>query len=181
MIVRILFQSTLPARGATGVIDVRPGLIAPISIHAPREGSDTIKWALMDVQDAFQSTLPARGATSSLNPAPSLPFNFNPRSPRGERRNTTGLSLVGFSHFNPRSPRGERLAAIAVAQITTAFQSTLPARGATAGQQRRHPYRAISIHAPREGSDRDSYRPYYCGAYFNPRSPRGERPVCALF
>ena len=35
----------------------------------------------------------------------------------------------------------------------TTFLSTLPARGATGGQLPRRVRRAISIHAPREGSD----------------------------
>ena len=35
----IRFQSTPPARGATGVLGVC-GLVVAISIHAPREGGD---------------------------------------------------------------------------------------------------------------------------------------------
>ena len=35
-------------------------------------------------------------------------------------------------YFNPRSPHGERLPRKQAAERTTAFQSTLPARGATA-------------------------------------------------
>ena len=55
--------------------------------------------------------------------------DFNPRSPRGERRRR--LDDVGdVRHFNPRSPRGERL------------------RGE--GQEDAD---RISIHAPRVGSD----------------------------
>ena len=34
----------------------------------------------------------------------------------------------------------------------------------------------ISIHAPREGSDRRRYRSLRFHRNFNPRSPRGERP-----
>ena len=34
----------------------------------------------------------------------------------------------------------------------------------------------ISIHAPREGSDRDNIRKPLADLNFNPRSPRGERP-----
>ena len=81
----IKFQSTLPARGAT-----QPhGADAPkfgISIHAPRTGSDQVK--------AFNIALAL--------------FDFNPRSPHGER-----LSQDTSSHAPPL------------------FQSTLPARGAT--------------------------------------------------
>ena len=57
-----LFQSTLPARGATDL--PLPGVetCAEISIHAPRTGSDLC----------------------SAHPCPSAP-DFNPRSPHGER------------------------------------------------------------------------------------------------
>ena len=78
------------------------------------------------------------------------------------------------------------------------FQSTLPARGATAIVWRSvslivisiHapregsdifdtlviPYTVISIHAPREGSDMYLSIITHSAADFNPRSPRGERP-----
>ena len=38
-------------------------------------------------------------------------------------------------------------------QEDTIFQSTLPARGATSARNQRTPTGAISIHAPRTGSD----------------------------
>ena len=34
-----------------------------ISIHAPREGSDSVGKVIMKMDNPFQSTLPARGAT----------------------------------------------------------------------------------------------------------------------
>ena len=61
-----VFQSTLPARGATG----RMGVYHQtrwISIHAPRTGSDIIIDAFKPPRFTFQSTLPARGATSACN------------------------------------------------------------------------------------------------------------------
>ena len=78
------FQSTLPMRGAT--MDV-PGTAGGqhISIHAPHAGSDS-------------------AAVFSAVPWP----DFNPRSPCGERRYV--------SHMSVRHQR---------------FQSTLPMRGAT--------------------------------------------------
>ena len=56
------------------------------------------------------------------------------------------------------------------------FQSTLPA-----GERHRHQNRCaipicISIHAPRGGSDHQRRSNINPAAYFNPRSPRGERP-----
>ena len=169
----MVFQSTLPARGAT----------------------DSIRYGLQAVQ--FQSTLPARGATSSslyiLNRyrisihAPRegsdfgafllsvLVFDFNPRSPRGER--LLGFLRVGFCHyFNPRSPRGERLRLTANTNVFTRFQSTLPARGATPDVISETLTHIISIHAPREGSDLTATDIIMPPENFNPRSPRGERP-----
>ena len=78
------------------------------------------------------------------------------------------------------------------------FQSTLPARGATAeylsaiahrsisihaprtGSDQRLPcktarFLCISIHAPRTGSDGKCAAALRCSCYFNPRSPHGER------
>ena len=62
------------------------------------------------------------------------------------------------------------------------FQSTLPARGATdlSGFSQIRVY--ISIHAPREGSD--SCSKFFAGSNkmdFNPRSPRGERPIVIMW
>ena len=152
-----LFQSTLPARGATTL----QGSAASVLI--------------------FQSTLPARGATSAR--AFALPdyLNFNPRSPHGERpaagaprKQRSAISIhaprtgsdersrfcpagllefqstlpargatcrwrsaeTAFCYFNPRSPHGERPSATR-AFGTSRFQSTLPARGATFSLQNR--------------------------------------------
>ena len=126
-----IFQSTLPARGATPCL--------------PRGGQST---------RLFQSTLPARGATELDNARRMGKRYFNPRSPRGERRaivkHRTAKTAIFQStlpargatrcaseshsrtgYFNPRSPRGERQ--IEVAEINESED--------------------ISIHAPREGSD----------------------------
>ena len=145
------FQSTLPARGATQVVQHGVVLLG-ISIHAPREGSDPgkagrhhcgtdfnprsprgerpFRLCLFQAPIAFQSTLPARGATTAHFGVLNFSPYFNPRSPRGERRNLICAALIQYN-FNPRSPRGERLGNTLVGQST----------------------RMISIHAPREGSD----------------------------
>ena len=171
-----LFQSTLPVWGATHLLG-RHAVRIGISIHAPRVGSD-----------------------HGYSPFRILPDNFNPRSPCGERR-TEGtpehpcdpfqstLPVWGAtgpvaghtpstSYFNPRSPCGER-----------------PVLFRSAKKDDR-----ISIHAPRVGSDvivkrseiprsifqstlpvwgATSAFPVLCfpPAYFNPRSPCGERLV----
>ena len=148
-----IFQSTLPARGAT-----RP---QPADAHGSR----------------FQSTLPARGATGPPGRTTALRSDFNPRSPHGERQ-PKPPPLRGLRNFNPRSPHGERHSIIdyqsagftisihaprtgsdVVVKVpicrAAEFQSTLPARGATSARAQL------------------PLRP----AHFNPRSPHGERPA----
>ena len=173
-----LFQSTLPARGATFAAASSAVALSQISIHAPRTGSDHHR----------------RGGYVRIR-------NFNPRSPHGERQDTT------FSGVCP-----------------TSFQSTLPARGATRTGISPHCISSISIHAPRTGSDNKAYSTYEtvmisihaprtgsdtrsieadgkreisihaprtgsdnrvltfaeASAHFNPRSPHGERPFIKL-
>ena len=145
------FQSTLPARGATGA----------------NVGN-------MRTSKKFQSTLPARGATASCSAESCLPRYFNPRSPHGERpqNQAAGLRLGNFNprsphgerltgsryfsfsaYFNPRSPHGERLRSENNVNIRVLFQSTLPARGATNMLSTFFMLSNISIHAPRTGSD----------------------------
>ena len=124
-----LFQSTLPARGAT----IHPmQLDAPrhISIHAPRTGSDENGAHVGDPSSLFQSTLPARGATV-ISYTPSVPAIISIHAPR------TGSDIATLPHaykhpnFNPRSPHGERPVFTLTRLRLWLFQSTLPARGAT--------------------------------------------------
>ena len=144
------FQSTLPAGGATEpIILIASGI--PISIHAPRRGSDFQGLCLIDPTD-----------------------DFNPRSPQGERPETVFLLLpltifqstlpaggatahrdepIQANNFNPRSPQGERQNAAIDANIVKTFQSTLPAGGATFEFGAASIAFIISIHAPRRGSD----------------------------
>ena len=60
---KFVFQSTLPARGATVGMAILPPKLTRISIHAPRTGSDRRR-----------------------NESVCRTRNFNPRSPHGERR-----------------------------------------------------------------------------------------------
>ena len=123
-----LFQSTLPARGAT-YLRGSPALPAPISIHAPRTGSDQ------------------RAGRCRMRRS-----HFNPRSPHGERRYSFARRDTQRD-FNPRSPHGERQELQRFVEPLLQFQSTLPARGATIHTVGVGAFFAISIHAPRTGSD----------------------------
>ena len=99
---------------------------------------------------------------------------FNPRSPRGERH-AKAKKIQRLINFNPRSPRGERPLMMADQGGHDEFQSTLPARGATTRVEGGSASHYISIHAPREGSDLVVLVIMVIDRYFNPRSPRGER------
>ena len=150
-----------------------------ISIHAPRMGSDR------------ERRTARTGST-----------HFNPRSPDGERRVTLSR-VIGVSNFNPRSPDGERRSRLIwVRSLPYSFQSTLPGWGATGrggGHYTAQQFQStlpgwgatkrgretrgvieISIHAPRMGSDRFAPSAPPPTAYFNPRSPDGERPVIGV-
>ena len=102
-----------------------------ISIHAPREGCD-MGMTCIDRTDE----------------------HFNPRTPRGVRLGANQVNRGPFN-FNPRTPRGGPRRPLHSSAITSIFQSTHPARGATHLLQGGSITSIISIHAPREGCDRD--------------------------
>ena len=145
-----VFLSTLPARGATVVENTCT--TPPLFLSTLPARGATQFWPSLYHRCLFLSTLPARGATSySVNGptsgqisihAPregsdcsgqktSSPIRyFYPRSPRGERH-ANFPPMTSSNDFYPRSPRGER-----------PFRFSSSCLGL-----------AISIHAPREGSD----------------------------
>ena len=149
---RALFQSTLPARGATS------GEISCIDLYR-----------------GFQSTLPARGATRGQQSAGLLVHYFNPRSPHGERP-LQCFRLGQGRHFNPRSPHGERRFSRFLPRFAVIISIHAPRTGSDHPALRRASESLpISIHAPRTGSDDGSRRHFEKRGNFNPRSPHGER------
>ena len=196
-----LFQSTLPARGAT-CADFHRLLHIVISIHAPRTGSDRPAVQCDICGAVFQSTLPARGATTADDapadvqqisihaprtgsdvehpPAYGVDCHFNPRSPHGERPRPPARSRAGTCHFNPRSPHGERPGRRASQRFRNYFNPRSPHGERRDFVQSAH-ISNISIHAPRTGSDHRSRCSGQRALYFNPRSPHGERLVFCGF
>ena len=175
------FQPTLPARGATlpkparqhgtkyfnprsphgerhSIIGGIKGSIS-ISTHAPRTGSDHAAEGIYTHDD-----------------------DFNPRSPHGERRGGGRRAEPVRGHFNPRSPHGERLFVFRQKYQHPVFQPTLPARGATT------PSSCPSLATgrfqptlPARGATVDYAHNQKQAAYFNPRSPHGERQaICEV-
>ena len=169
-----IFQSTLPAGGAT----ISTGRCLLTSV--------------------FQSTLPAGGATADNNTVLNKRFRISIHAPRGGSDILSQKAITSRTNFNPRSPRGERRFSTSRTSSRVLFQSTLPAGGATFALYPEDFDIYISIHAPRGGSDEpkipvkeevfhisihaprggsDSFRIITGGnsRHFNPRSPRGER------
>ena len=191
-----------------------------ISIHAPRAGSDKIIPFIIYDNTYFNPRSPCGERLFNSFPQ-TLRENFNPRSPCGERLLRDSRTSAIRLNFNPRSPCGERPRVSWRLQHWQAFQSTLPVRGATRGRRKSGPcvddfnprspcgerlrrragtapWKRISIHAPRAGSDerpakkplspclfqstlpvRGATRPRAEAQtnqnHFNPRSPCGER------
>ena len=83
-------------------------------------------------------------------------------------------------YFNPRTPRGVRLSFRMVLLYHTLFQPTHPSRGATMFPGAGRGYVSISTHAPLAGCDEYGRALWTTWIDFNPRTPRGVRPVSAL-
>ena len=97
-----IFQSTPPARGATGLgFFLYPDEL--ISIHAPREGGDqtVIKGKITDV---ISIHAPREGGDSNRYQRKNYRCHFNPRPPRGGRPVFMAalLTNLGISIHAPR-------------------------------------------------------------------------------
>ena len=149
------FQSTPPARGAT----FYPLLACShkfISIHAPREGGDSSSViGLSSIKISIHA--PREGGDDVLQCVGGLAHLISIHAPReGGRRRCSPLRPRSY-HFNPRPPRGGRPTPPRTANPCYEFQSTPPARGATAPYDGFDLDPGISIHAPREGGDNVSF------------------------
>ena len=129
-IVRWIFQSAPPARGAKNYRGEDIECIVGFQSAPPARGATTIP-PFFPARKVFQSAPPARGATSIL---------LEP--------------LRALLNFNPRPPRGGRHIADDPDPTKAKFQSAPPARGATCGALFWRMVKSdISIRAPREGGD----------------------------
>ena len=103
-----------------------------------------------------------------------LPY-FNPRSPCGERPKKIVIG-DGTRNFNPRSPCGERPGHGGVVLRPFAISIHAPRAGSDIIPDAPSLHtRFISIHAPRAGSDYVYNQLQKRHYHFNPRSPCGER------
>ena len=169
-----LFQSTLPARGATyspHAVRCAPPHFNPrsphgerptsvplfdfaiaISIHAPRTGSDDKASINSRLSDLISIHAPRTGSDGGDDRALRIARRFQSTLPA---RGATGqlYSFVPrFEHFNPRSPHGERQIVSSLRKADNHFNPRSP--------HGERPERETAV-----AMDVD----------FNPRSPHGER------
>ena len=123
------FQFTHPGRGATDRT-LRDTVYLQVSIHAPREGCDSLSSLGTRSSSAFQFTHPGRGATQQLGRG-QYPRQVSIHAPREGCDGILG-QLYGFHIM---------------------FQFTHPGRGATSMPTSLGSTSGVSIHAPREGCD----------------------------
>ena len=169
----LLFQSTRPVRGATGVVDDRRrerevSIHAPragrdgavlvdndgllVSIHAPRAGRDSGYGTTLAPMSLFQSTRPVRGATRGLQDQYRR-AQVSIHAPRAGRDvEGTDQAYIDQS-FNPRAPCGARRAPRPSTRPGISFNPRAPC-----GARR-------ETRSHRSGSDTG----------FNPRAPCGAR------
>ena len=150
-----IFQSTPPARGATSFFHILTyeriliSIHAPreggdpdftnsshsgqISIHAPREGGDAANDFQRGRQGLISIHAPREGGDKQGRPRLAQGRDFNPRPPRGGRRQGSNSCFVNRSVISIHAPReGGDGEWDACRKILQEFQSTPPARGATA-------------------------------------------------
>ena len=127
-----LFQSTLPVWGATLSFHTFMASVSPISIHAPRVGSDPVCSGVEAIDYVISIHAPRVGSDSEPTLSESWLF-ISIHAPRvGSDHGRNGGSRR-HTDFNPRSPCGERPSSRESVCCPPGFQSTLPVWGATRG------------------------------------------------
>ncbi len=170
-----------------------------VSIHAPRVGRDLAHPTTAFTTIWFQSTRPAWGATGLLT-ADELFKTFQSTRPAWgathvDLRDVRGLRVSihaprvgrdmrmrvrisdGLWFQSTRPAWGATRCCRSMPRSPSTFQSTRPAWGATAIPTQDQPIHGVSIHAPRVGRDYGPGRVQETGGGFNPRAPRGARPL----
>jgi len=125
----ILFQSTLPMRGETIILDWLGG------------------------DDGDFNPLSPCGERRRGKLYHTLPEHISIHSPHAGRDRCCTGSSARNAHFNPLSPCGERHSWRQPLTRTAIFQSTLPMRGETDLWKTKRKTPEISIHSPHAGRD----------------------------
>ncbi len=123
-----------------------------ISIHAPREGGDTVIWLVVLAVTYFNPRPPRGGRHCAVEMHSTAPrFQSTPPARGATYLSDTYNASTGISIHAPRE--GGDIGTMAFIAGAKPFQSTPPARGATTYYPSALAKRPISIHAPREGGD----------------------------
>ena len=141
-----------------------------ISIHAPREGCDVPIVILAVFYGIFQSTHPVRGATrdgASVTRLGRFQSTHPVRGATNAASNCSTISIISIHAPREGCDRHQD----SRRHGKTSFQSTHPVRGATISRKLLIASRLISIHAPREGCDASCAIPSGMESDFNPRTP----------
>ena len=169
-----VFQSTLPARGATNLC-AGDGFLLHISIHAPRTGSDFVHHLYRVKRIVISIHAPRTGSDADWLDAPEWLEDISIHAPRtgSDGGRVWVLPDEEISIHAPRT--GSDPQKVTFCATGKPFQSTLPARGAT----RRSARHFASFHFnPRSPHGERHLQPCTKFAHlthFNPRSPHGER------
>ena len=97
--------------------------------------------------------------------------NFYPRSPRGERHCRAWSATAGLRFLSTLPARGATWSRRGVSEVNCYFYPRSPRGERLSASTPSCPYRSISIHAPREGSD--SKIQQKCGWILRKRSKGG--------
>ena len=129
------------------------GVGVAISIHVPREGHDANGFFVKGWELLFQSTCPARGTTTSAIGCTVSQTHFNPRAPRGARRNTRVYPLHKrlISIHVPRE--GHDYHPFKSSPHVSRISIHVPREGHDFYNLKGRGWSTISIHVPREGHD----------------------------
>ena len=168
-----VFQSTLPARGATRLSKLWKSAITDFNPRSPH-GERPAKCRLPARPRHFNPRSPHGERQDAPHCQRYGKADFNPRSPHGERLGSVQTCTPG-SHFNPRSPHGERPTNPLFLSVYARISIHAPRTGSDADARHGAASAEISIHAPRTGSDRHGLHGNAHTGDFNPRSPHGER------
>ena len=153
----IAFQSTPPARGATGSHRSGSGKRARFNPRPPRGGRHP-RWSIVDKRLPVSIHAPRAGGDIRSDGEQSGSKCFNPRPPRGGRpRRESGYDRSYAFQSTPPA-RGATGNIAKETHDFFKFQSTPPARGATQRVQCRDVLELVSIHAPRAGGDPQGHR-----------------------
>ena len=147
-----IFQSTLPARGATFTVRITATIRLAFQSTLPARGATPPTPQNIFVR-RFQSTLPARGATENFSRFMQTRIKISIHAPRTGSDRSGASSSPHAIYFNPRSPHGERHLVMAKRGLDGIISIHAPRTGSDAIPSVTGGERKISIHAPRTGSD----------------------------